>query len=172
LPAVSPLQAYFTQNNISPAADNAAVIQAMQHHLAAQKFSGKAEDARQDRDNLWKPIAGQLRGIGAFLIKLYGDNTKEAGEWGFIVDDNKRAPKLRTTKLMAGGEIYNKSVTIGGTFTNLGKTVLIIYKGRKGSALFITVQPGEVITIPKGFSVITIVNNSSITEGRFSLNCF
>jgi hypothetical protein len=163
------LQAYFTQNNISPAADNAAVIQALQHHLAAQKFSGKAEDARQDRDNLWKPIVAQLRGIGAFLIKLYGDNTKAAGEWGFIVDDNKRAPKLRTTKLMAGGEIFLKGVMINGELTNTGKTILNLYPANRSSGSAISIQPGEVITVPKGFSALTIINTSSLTTGSFSL---
>src|SRR5690348_13335468 len=73
--------------------------------------------ARMKRNQVWLPVLEHIKTIGNFLMKLFSNNPKALGNWGFVVDDSSQKPKLRTTKLKLREQITNKSVVIGSTVT-------------------------------------------------------
>jgi hypothetical protein len=91
------------------------------------------------------------------------------GNWGFVVDDSAQKPKLRTTKLKLGEQITVNAVLIGSTFTNIGAGDLHLYKGKSTSGTPNIIHAGEQFGIVKGFSIITVINPSTLVEGKFTV---
>ncbi|MCF8257932.1 MAG: hypothetical protein K9J06_10270, partial [Flavobacteriales bacterium] len=141
---------------------------ALTFHNQAKALAGQAEDATQDRNNVWNPVMAHLRAIGGFLISLYSTNPKELNLWGFTVDDSPRAPKQVKSKVKLLDQITVGSLIIGGTLKNIGTVPLTIYKGSAASGPSETVNPGELYGITKGYGMITVANPSSTTTGEFS----
>ena len=166
--ATSPLEAYLVQHEQTMAANTTAANNALTFHNQAKAFAGQAEDATQDRNNVWNPVMAHLRAIGGFLISLYSDNPKELNLWGFTVDDSPRAPKQVKSKVKLLDRITVNGLIIGGTFKNIGTVPLTVYKGSAATGPSVTVNPGELYGITKGFSIITVANPSSTTTGEFS----
>ena len=167
-PAISPLDAYLNQHGLSIAANTTAVDVAEDMHNKAKQLAQEAEDATQDRNNTWNPVMENLRAIGGFLISLYTNNPKELGDWGFIVDESPRAPKQVVSKVKLGSQITISNLAIGGTFKNLGTVALIVYKGKTATGPSVSVSPGDMYGITKGFSTITVVNPSTTTTAVLS----
>ncbi|MCF8461638.1 MAG: hypothetical protein K9G46_13020 [Flavobacteriales bacterium] len=165
----SPLDPFLTQNNTSIAADAAAMAASQLAAKAATKLAKESEDATQDRNNAMATVSGHLRSIGAFLMALYPTNPKELGHWGFTVDDSPRAPKQIVSKVKLSSTKTVGHCIIGGTFKNNGTTTLHLYRGKTASGSFVTILPGDVYGITKGFSVLTVLNTSSTTTGIFSV---
>ncbi len=169
LAAASPLTLYLTKQGLSVTALNTALGSAVNHNTAMGVAKKNAEDARKDRDNVWTPVVARLKGSLDFLKKLNSDNPKALGAYGVVVDDSPRAPKLRTTTLKAGEQITNNAVSIGGTFTNTSTGDLHVYKGKTTTGTPTIVHAGEQLGIMKGWSVITVVNPSSLNAAKFSV---
>lgn len=165
----SPLDPYLVQNKKSISVDAAAMEASRVFALEALALTKEAEDATEDRNNEMNPVDGHLRSIGNFLMTLYSTNPKELGNWGFTVDDSLRAPKQVVSKVKLSSEVTVSSCTIGGTFKNIGTVSLHVHKGKAASGVGITVLPGEVYGIAKGFNTITIVNASTTTTGVCSV---
>jgi len=167
-PGTGPLDAYLELHGQTMAGNTAAVANASGFHNQAKAFAGQAEDATQDRDNVWNPVVEHLRAIGRFLMSLYTDNSKELNLWGFTVDDSPRAPRQVKSIVKLSAQITVNSLIIGGTLKNIGTVPLIIYKGRAATGPAVVVNPGELYGITKGFGTITVANPSSTTRGEFS----
>jgi hypothetical protein len=167
-PGLSPLDAYLTQHGQTMAANTAAVASALNYHNESKLLAGQAEDATQDRNNIWNPVLAHMRGIGGFLISLYSDNAKELNLWGFTVDDSPRAPKQVKSKVLLLSQITVSNLVVGGTLKNLGTVPLTVYKGNSATGSAVTVNPGELYGITKGYSTITVANPSPTTTGQFS----
>ena len=160
----SPLQAYLTQNSIDIVADNAALATATTFHDKSKAAAARAESLTQQRNILWHPYIAQLKGIGNFLLKFYGVNTKGAGNYGYIVDNSVAKPKMVVSKIMILSKITLKGLVLGGTVTNNGLEDAHLYKGKTTSGNPIIISPGAKYTIPKGYSVITISNPSNTNQ--------
>ncbi len=168
-PTPNPLQAYLTQNEISLTDDEAALQDALAHNTASSAAAREAEDALEKRDNLWKPVMLHIRGIGGLLMKLYNTNPKMLGEYGFRVVESIRPNRLRRSTVPLGGKRTSSGIIIGGNFTNTGTADLLLYKGATTTGNAITVTPGEIIKVTKGYYLITVVNTSSLEKGIFSV---
>ena len=117
----SPLQPYLTQQQINLTTDAGFVGQAATNYTSFNTAAQQSENETELRNQLWLPVLAHIKTIGGFLMKLYSNNPKALGAWGFVVDDSTQKPKLRTTKLKLGEQITNKSVLIGSTLTNAGR---------------------------------------------------
>lgn len=165
----SPLDPFLNLHQLSIINQNTDADAAADLYEEAKAFHGQAEDATQDRNNLWNPVMEHLRDIGGFLMSLYNNNTKELNEWGYVVDDSPRAPKQVVSKVKLGSTVTIASCIIGGTFKNIGSVALLVYKGKTATEPSVNVLPGETYGITKGFSVITVANVSTTTTGVFSV---
>jgi hypothetical protein len=169
LTAPTPLTPYLAQHTISLSTD-ATTIGTIK--LNAGKFaqaSNDTEQYKQNRDNEWTPVDGHIHMIGDFLMKLYSNNTKKLGEWGFTVDDSPQKPKYRTSILKLGQQVQIDGVVIGGTLINLLDTPVHVYKGTAISGTPIIVNGGERLGMLKGFSKILVVNPSTLEDAKFKV---
>lgn len=165
----SPLDPYLNKHGHSIAADQGIIGNAtMQHNLAEAKARA-SEQATQSRNNIWNPVLEHMRGIGAFLLALYTGNPKELGYYGFVVDNSPRAPREIKSKVKLLGQKTMNGVIIGGIFKNTGTVPLTIHKGRNTSTAGTVVSAGETLGIPPKYSIITVFNPSSNTNGEFSI---
>ena len=168
-PATNPLKPYFVQQNIDITKAVTLVQQAKDSNASFATAASQSENETELRNQLWLPVLGHIKDIANFLMKLYSNNPKALGNWGFVVDDSPQKPKLRTTKLKFGEQITMNAVLIGSTFTNIGTGDLHLYKGKSTAGTPIIVHAGEQFGIVKGLSIITVVNPSSITEVKFTV---
>ena len=160
----SPLTAYLIQNSIDLVADNAALATATLYHDKSKGAAATAESLTQQRNILWHPYVGHLKGIGNYLLKYYGANTKGPGDYGYIVDNSVAKPKMVVSKIMILSKITLKGLVLGGTVTNNGLEDAHLYKGKTTTGNPIIILPGAKYTIPKGYSVITISNPSATNQ--------
>ena len=165
----SPLLAYLTEKAIVLATDVTNLNTANTNDINAGHADEASENARQQRDIIWDPVMVHIKDIGDFLMNLYNTAEKKCGAWGFTVDDSPRVPKTRITNLQIGAAKTISSVTIGGTFSNLGGGDLHVYKGKTTSGTPIIVHAGEQLGMTKGFSTITVANPSTLISGKFSV---
>ena len=117
----------------------------------------------------WQPVVQHLKDIGDYLKKLFANNPKNLGSWGFIVDDSPQKPALRTSKVKPGETVTNNSIIVGSTFTNTGTVDLHVYKGKTTTGTPSIVPPGEQLGMIKGFSTITVVNPNTLVAGKYSV---
>lgn len=165
-PGTSPLEPYLVQHKINLTNDDADVTDAIASNASFAQAAADAEDATQDRNNLWTPVMAHVHGIGDFLKKLYNDNAKQLGYWGYVVDSSPRAPKERTSTIKLSSQLTLKGVVIGSTLTNSGPVDMHVYKGSTTVGTPAIVHPGEMLGIMKGFSTITVVNPSTLETGK------
>jgi hypothetical protein len=168
-PTTNPLAPYFLQQNIDITNVAAQVQQAATNNASFASAAQQSENETELRNHLWLPVVEHIKTIGNFLMKLYANNPKALGAWGFVVDDSPRKPSLRTTKLKLGEQITNNSVVIGSTFTNVGEGDLHLYKGKTTTGTPVIIRKGEQYGIMKGYSSITVVNPSTLIEGKFTV---
>jgi hypothetical protein len=142
-PATNPLKPYFLQQSIDMTKAATQVTQATTNNNSFNTASQQSENETELRNQLWLPVLGHIKTIGNFLMKLYANNPKALGNWGFVVDDSARKPSLRTTKLKLGEQITNNSVVIGSTFTNIGEGDLHLYKGKTTTGTPVIIHKGE-----------------------------
>jgi hypothetical protein len=74
-------------------------------------------------------VLAHIKAIGNFLMKLYKDNEKTLGAWGFVVDYSAQKTELRTSKLLPAETKLFTSLIVGGTLTDIGTTDIHVYKG-------------------------------------------
>lgn len=165
----SPLKPFLTQHNIDLVADDAATTAAEVFETKQLADRNAAENETQLRNNIWNPIIQHLHDIGDYLMKLFKGESKQVGLWGFTVDDSPRAPKERTSTIKISSQITATGIVIGGTFTNIGTVVLHLYKGKTTTGTPQIIPPNEKLGMAKGYSVITVVNPSAVTNGKFKV---
>lgn len=164
----SPLQSFLTAHSTDLNAVAAIVAAAVINEANQLSTRREAEEATQQRNNIWSPVVVHIHQTGEFLMKLFVGNQKRLGDWGFTVDDSPRPPKERISTVEPGGHITTRGIILGSTFTNTGTVELIVYKGSKVAGESTHVLPGEMMGITKGYSVITVVNTSSLKKGTFT----
>ena len=167
--APNPLTPYITQHNIDMNADETATNKAIDNHKNFVQAAKDAEIATEKRNNLWNPTEAHLRIIGDFLKKLFNDNEKKLGEWGFTVDASPQAAKERTSTVKPASQVTINAVIVGGTFTNIGAVDLHVYKSETITGTPSIVNQGEMLGMNKGYSTITVVNPSTTVEGKFKV---
>lgn len=165
----SPLQPFLTQHSINLDADSAVVEQATINNTSFTATAQQSENETELRNQVWLPVLAHIKTIGNFLMKLYSNNQKALGNWGFVVDENSQKARLRTTKLKLGEQITNKSVIIGSMLTNVGDADLYLYKGSTTTSAPSIIPAGEQFGIVKGYGTITVVNPSTLVEGKFTV---
>jgi hypothetical protein len=164
----SPLQPFLTQQNIDLAGDAGFVNQAATNNQSFLDAAQQSENETGLRNQIWLPVLAHIKAIGNFLMKLYQNNEKALGDWGFTVDNSPKKPRVRTTKLKIGEQITNKSVVISSTVSNVGEGDLHLYKGGSTTGTPVILHKDEQFGIQKGWSTITVVNPSTLIEGRFT----
>ena len=168
-PATNPLKPYFVQQSIDMTKAATLVQQATTANTSFANAANQSENETELRNQLWNPVLLHIKTIAGFLMKLYSNNPKALGNWGFVVDDSPQKPKLRTTRLKLGEQITVNAVLIGSTFTNVGSGDLHLYKGKSTAGNPNIIHTGEQFGIVKGYSSITVVNPSTIVEGKFTV---
>ncbi|MGN6214582.1 hypothetical protein [Parafilimonas sp.] len=164
----SPLQPFLTQQNINLDADSAVVEQATTNNTSFTAAAQQSENETELRNQVWLPVLAHIKTIGNFLMKLYSNNQKALGNWGFVVDENTQKAKLRTSKLKPGETANYTALQIGGTLTNTGEGEIHLYKGKSTTGTPNIIHATEQFGIVKGFSTITVVNPSTLIEARFT----
>lgn len=167
-PAVSPIAAFMTENDIDIDQDETDTDSAETNNNDSKQFMRDAETARGDRDNAFGDVPEHLRGIGQFLVGFYVNNPKKAGDFGYIVDDSPRPPKLRKTVLKPSELKVLKGVVVGGTLTNIGTVSIKVWKGTDTNVEPIVVSAGNKIGTTEGFSTITVSNPSDTEKAIFT----
>ena len=168
-PGASPLTAFLTENNLNATAllaDAEAALLKNQTFVLAQ---GDAEEATKARDLVWAPAAANLLAIGNFLMGLFAKNQKKAADWGYVVDDSPRAPRLRVTTLKVGEQKTITSVLVGGTVENIGETSLHLYRGKTTVGTPTILEIGDAMGVLKGWSTITVVNPDGLKSGKVQM---
>jgi len=168
----SPLADYFTYHNINMDDFSDDVTAAENFQKETKAARRKAEESTQQRNNLWMPVAKNIRDISGFLKSLFASNEKKLGDWGFVIDAPKRTAKDRLCKLKPGKKITISKIKIESTVTNLSTTDLHIYKGVNLSRDFLIVRAKEKEKLTKGFSKITVINISAIETARFTVKTY
>lgn len=169
-PNPSPLDPFLTHHGFSVAIDTSETDFAINYHNQAEQNARDSEAETQLRNNIWKPIMKNIRGVGNYLIKLFNNNPKALGFYGFTVDNSPRPPKLQTSTVLPASHRTIRSVNIGGKMVNIGTSPLYIYKGNKATGVYLEISPNTELKITKGFSVITIANPSSLEKGKFQIH--
>jgi len=168
----NPLAAYLSYHNINMNDFADHVTDAENFQKENKTARRKAEQATQERNKLWIPVTKNMRHISTFLKQLFTGNEKKLGEWGFVIDSPKRTAKERLCKLKAGKKITISKIKIESTVTNLSNADLYIYKGINLSRGFLIVRANEGAKLTKGFSRITVFNQSTIENARFSVTTY
>lgn len=168
-PPTNPLLPYITQQGIDLVKDATLVQQAITNNASFNAAAQQSENETELRNQLWLPVLEHIKTIGIFLMKLYSNNPKTLGLWGFVVDDSPQKPKLRTTRLKLGEQKTTNGVVLGSTLTNIGETEIHVYKGKTTTGTPVIVHAGEQFGIQKGFSIITVVNPSALQEAKFTV---
>jgi len=164
----SPLHAFVTKNNIKIQDNRDAIDNAISHNQKSIQAMRDSENATEQRNLLWLPIMEEIRGIGNFLMKLYPDNPRALGAFGFNIDETATKPKEVVTKIKLGDKTTLKGVVIGGTLKNIGTVEVHVYKGTTTNGNPNIIHPKESFGIAKGFNTITITNPSNTTEAKIS----
>lgn len=165
----SPLDPYIIQQNINVANDATAAADANTYNTQSKQSAADSENSTEQRDLAWSPVLAHVKLIGDYLKKLFSNNPKNLGLWGFTVDDSPQKPALRTTKLLPGETKVIKGIAIGSIFSNIGTSTLSILKGVNGKATTDLIAPGTKLGMVKGFSTITVTNTSTLEEGEFTV---
>lgn len=88
-PANSPITPFLTQMGIDLDKDDTNTDKALENDTLYNKTYKKGEDYTQDRNNLFNPVLKNMKSELQFLKKLYVENTKELGQWGAQVDEER-----------------------------------------------------------------------------------
>lgn len=165
----SPLEPYLIENNITMATDEANRNLAKTANISATDDAAAAEAATKQRDLLWDPVRAHLQGIGQYLMGLYDSNKKKCGAWGYEVNDNKKAPVTRTTKLIPGSRKTINGIQLGSSVKNIGNCNIHIYQGTNTAGTPFIVTPNNEFGIMKGYSKITVLNPDSLKTAVFTV---
>ncbi|MEK6614799.1 MAG: hypothetical protein AABZ32_01610, partial [Bacteroidota bacterium] len=164
--AVSPLTPYLTEHGIDLGADAANVTASEVYEALQLDARRDAELKTQAKNNSWNPVVQHLHDIGDYLMKLHNGSQKKLGDYGFTVDDSPRAPKERISIIKLLSQITLKGIVIGSTLTNVGTTLVHIYKGTSTAGTPIVVNPNEKLGMTKGFSAIIVLNPSALESAK------
>ena len=164
----NPLQPYLTQHNVDLTQQNTLVQQAVANNKSFSDTAQQSENETQLRNQIWLPVLAHIKTIGSYLMKLYANNSKALGNWGFSVGESTRKPKLRTSKIKPGKTSVFNGLTIGGTLTNIGAGEIHLYRGKTTTGAPAVIHAGEQFGIVKGYSTVTVVNPSTLTEAKFT----
>jgi hypothetical protein len=162
------LYAFVTKNNIDVQADKDFVMGSIDNNDKSVQASKDSENATEQRNLLWLPVMDKIRGIGGFLMKLYPNNPRALGAWGFTIADTGTKAKQVITRIKLSDKTTLKGVVIGGTLKNIGSDDVHIYKGSSTAGNPIILTPGLSIGITKGFNTVTITNPSDSTEAKIT----
>jgi len=165
----SPLLPFITQQGIDLTVDTTNMTNAVLNNGLANTAENNAENERELRDNLMTPVTTHLHKIGGQLLKTFPNNPQKLIEWGYQVDQSKRAPKLRTTTLKLSESITTSGIVIGSTVTNLGPGDVHVYKGKTTTGTPTILASGQKLGVVKGSSIMTFVNPSTTASVKFTV---
>ena len=169
LPDVSPLVAYLKKQKIDLTTEASNVALATDDDKKAKDSATASEEATQKRNELQNPINAHNKMMGDFLFKLCKENEKELGEYGFTVYNSVKAPKDRTSTVKPEAQITTSGIVIGSVFTNISTVDLHVYKGKTTTGTPVIVHPAELLSMTKGYSLITVVNPSTLVTAKFKV---
>jgi hypothetical protein len=162
----SPLHTYIIKKNINVQTDRDDIDAAITLNDKSAQTAKDSENGTEQRNLIWNPIMKDIRGIGNFLMKLYPDNPRALGAFGYTVDSAVTKPKLQTTKIKLGAKTTLKGIKIGTTLSNIGTSEIYLHKGKGVSDNPIIIPAGESYGIIKGYSTVTISNPSKTNEAK------
>lgn len=159
--SASPLLAYLIEQEIDLADDASKMAEAASYHQQSEAKSKEAESETEQRNEAAQPVIKNIRGIADFLLKIYRNNPHALAAWGIAVEASPRKAREQTSKINPEQKKTITGVVIGETINNIGPDAVHIYKARKIAGTPVVLPPNKGFQVPKGFSVITIVNPSS-----------
>lgn len=165
-PGGTPLDPFLTQNEIDLGDEDTDVDAAKAKHDAAKQKEKDAEDYTEDRDNLFNPVMEHVRGMGQYLKGLYVKNPREAGHWGYVVDDSPRDPKFRTATIDPTLSKTIRGVKLNSQVENTGTVPLLLHKGEEVGTEPFLLDPEMRFTIKRGFGTLTVENPDATQAGE------
>jgi hypothetical protein len=168
-PGESPLQIYIDEHEINVTDDLKAVGAALQNDADSKQQESDSELATQMRNKLWAPAVDAIHLFGAFLMGLYGEDSRKMQAWGYDVVADAASEREQESTLNPLEERTQKSVVIPSVFVNMGEDDLQVWKGAKKKGDAMVVKPGGQLGMTKGYSTIVVYNPSSLVVGKYKV---
>ena len=169
-PGESPLQVYLDEHpDIIVADDLQAVENALQHEADRADLEGASQLATQQRNALWNPVMVVVHLIGAFLMALYGEDSRKMAAWGYSVVKEVKGGREQVSTINPATWKRISSVVIPSVLENIGKNDLQIKKGIGKNGDWFVLKSGEKMGMVKGFSRITVSNTSTLEIGKIKI---
>ena len=165
----SPLSIYLTQHTISLVIDTTNGANAVIKDTDALAAMRSSENFRELRDKGWSRPLKNIHAIVNFLRKLYVENAKTLGDYGIVVVDGIHLAKEKTIIIEEGGNRVNIITKIGSTVRNDSDFAIHIYKGKKILGKYLTLLPGELFLVAKGYSALSVENTSKLKKATITL---
>ncbi len=162
----SPLDPFLTANNIDLDNDDDLKDKVILKHNDSVEASMAAEEATENRYLIFDPVLDHIYMIGQFLMKLFPNNTKKLGEWGFTVDNSPQKPKSRTSTLKLGTTKTLNGLVIGSQLENIGTVEVELYRGSTSTGTPVIITPGGTFGIAAKHSIVTIKNTSLLETAK------
>ena len=163
----SPLKPYLDENGISLVTNKTNTTTASTAHNDFLTQDALKEQYVEQRDTLFAPVEAHIRGIGQFLIGLFHNAPKKAGQWGFVVDDSPQADKVRDGIIPAGQSKVLRNLDVGKNFLNKGAIALNLFPGASATGTPIVLPAGQSFAVIRGFGIMTVVNTSNSQNGEY-----
>mgnify|MGYP001293248814 CR=1 FL=1 len=163
----SPLKPYLDENGISLVTNKTNTTTASTAHNDFLTQDALKEQYVEQRDTLFAPVEAHIRGIGQFLIGLFHNAPKKAGQWGFVVDDSPQADKVRDGIVKFSSTKTLQQLAIGKDIINTGSIPLKLFKGKTAAGAPIVMNPGDKFTIVRGYGTSTLKDESATQDGTY-----
>ncbi len=166
-PGTSPLQSFLDENNIDLASDKSDANDAETFHSDLEQANKNKETEFGNRDLKFRAVKKNLRTIGSYLVKFFPKNPHKAGDWGYVIDSSKRAPRIYRGKLGQGQKKTLQHLVKGSELANISSMPFKIFRGKNAIGTFETVLPSESFIIAHGYGTLTLLNESKTAEIKY-----
>jgi len=166
-PPTSPLQPYLEENIISLVTNKTDADNALIAHNDFLAQDALRELKRELRDITIAPIEAHLRGEGQYLVGLFANTPKKAGEWGFEVDDSPQADRTRDGVVNFASSKTLQQLALGSVLTVTGPVPMNLFSGKAIKGVPVVMNPGDKFIIVRGFGTSTLQNEDPAKDSSY-----
>lgn len=166
----SPLTAFLgeaTNSDINMATNETNTAAAKENHDNAEALNMTKETNRAERDLLMQVPIKNITLTGNFLTKHFGANPNKAGDWGFTVDTSPQGTRIRSGFVNIGSDKVVSNLAVGGTLSNISEFNVLVFKGKTATGTPVTLAPGKLLLITKGYGTVVIRNPNADTKALY-----
>ncbi len=166
----NPLLPYLTENTIDLEVDATNAAAALKKDSGAKSKKANSELYRQRRDKCFAKSLIDSNIIGAFLIRIFIDNTKALCDYGYDIVNTVKIAKERIIELKKGENRLAFRAKVGSIVSNLGTKDLNVYRGKIIAGIPLILKAGSEVILTKGYSIFSVSNPSGTDSGTFLFN--